>query len=142
MRNIVRGENPLISGTITLTGPANRLHDLHQLTSSWKIIGCTTVHKRKQSVLIYCTSPNPGTDCSEIFLGGTKHTIVKLPDYCGASPFGRVVKFGPTHRQLPKSERKLLGNQSVSVFELQVRVAYSCMAFPPPIPLPPDHYTK
>ncbi|RUS23820.1 hypothetical protein BC938DRAFT_474576 [Jimgerdemannia flammicorona] len=111
------GARPLINGGITLLGPASRLSNFHQTASAWKLVGCTN-STRKQKVMAYCTSVEAEVHCSDIFNGGAKDTIIKLPDGCGASPFAHVVKFHPTRKSLPQSELRLIGKKNSIVFEL------------------------
>lgn len=69
-------------------------------------------------MLAYCTEAN-AADCSNIFVGGARDTLIKLPDGCGRSPFAHVVSFVPKSK-LSSSLKKKIGKGKVSVYELTV----------------------
>ena len=111
---------PVFEGGISFHGPASRVYDLGRKTKSpWTIVGCNVSPKltKGQTVMAYCRSKNPKTDCAGLFVGGADNTLVTLPKSCGA-PFGRIVKFEPTSiSKLPQSDRiRLSSSKDVSVF--------------------------
>ncbi|RUS34927.1 hypothetical protein BC938DRAFT_477817 [Jimgerdemannia flammicorona] len=118
-RSYARGESLDIQGGITIAGPSSRLADLHQVTSSWTLVGCNASDQGSQVVFAYCAEAE-AANCSGIFIGGAKDTIVKLPDGCGRSPFVHVVSFVPkSSGQFPSFLTKKIGKKNVSVYEIK-----------------------
>ncbi|RUP49476.1 hypothetical protein BC936DRAFT_142429 [Jimgerdemannia flammicorona] len=118
-RSYARGESLDLQGGITIAGPSSRLADLHQVTSSWTLVGCNASDQGSQVVFAYCAEAE-AANCSGIFIGGAKDTIVKLPDGCGRSPFVHVVSFVPkSSEQFPSFLTKKIGKKTVSVYEFK-----------------------
>lgn len=63
------------------------------ITRNQSIIDTTFDHK-EETMHVFCnhrSSSSTGARCNDIFLGGAKDTIIKLPAHEGEGPFGRVV---------------------------------------------------
>ncbi|KLO17807.1 hypothetical protein SCHPADRAFT_151790 [Schizopora paradoxa] len=87
-----------IGGTFTISGSSTSISDITP-AAGWEILNCTT-STNSQTIQLVCTDETKG--CSHLFQKGAQHTVVRLPENCGAGPFVRVAKhWTPANQSLP-----------------------------------------
>lgn len=81
-----------------------------------------TFDHQEETVRIYCNHAPGSQECERIHENGAEDTIIKLPNYVGDGPFGRVISLQPAHTgRLPTHHvqaRSLQGNTN-QVWELK-----------------------
>ncbi|EJD01947.1 uncharacterized protein FOMMEDRAFT_20739 [Fomitiporia mediterranea MF3/22] len=92
--DVPSGENTM-AGTMTITGSTNAISDI-TTAAGWEILNCTT-DADAQDIRIVCSGDEES--CSHLFQNGAEHTLVRLPQNCGPSPFARVVSCGEAEDQ-------------------------------------------
>ncbi|KAJ2980520.1 hypothetical protein NUW58_g6925 [Xylaria curta] len=78
------------------------------ITTNQTILDSTFEHV-EQVVHVYCNFPHDSKHCTEVFNGGVRDTIIKLPAHVGEGPWARVVSMEPDNDppELPKwTQRK------------------------------------
>ncbi|KAI0439807.1 hypothetical protein F4803DRAFT_568057 [Xylaria telfairii] len=60
------------------------------VTTNTTILDSTFEHVQ-ETVHVYCNFPSDSNHCSEVFMGGARDTIIKLPAHVGEGPWARVV---------------------------------------------------
>ncbi|KLO12152.1 hypothetical protein SCHPADRAFT_433347 [Schizopora paradoxa] len=87
-----------LGATISINGSSSAISDITP-AAGWSILNCTT-STNSQTIQIVCTDESKG--CNHLFQNGAEHTIVRLPEDCGAGPFARVAKHSvPANQSLP-----------------------------------------
>ncbi|KAI0197886.1 hypothetical protein F4808DRAFT_473454 [Astrocystis sublimbata] len=64
------------------------------VTTNPTVLDATFDHA-EETVYVYCNFPHDSKQCAEVFLGGARDTIIKLPAHVGEGPWARVVSMEP-----------------------------------------------
>lgn len=64
------------------------------VTTNTTILDSTFDHA-EETVYVYCNFPHDSSHCTQVFLGGARDTIIKLPAHIGEGPWARVVSMEP-----------------------------------------------
>ncbi|KAF7296604.1 hypothetical protein HMN09_01068000 [Mycena chlorophos] len=82
-------ESSNTTGTMRVAGASSAISDITN-AAGWTILDCDA-KSFAQDIRLVCTGNDD--DCAHLFSGhGAVHTLVRLPEDCGASPFARVAR--------------------------------------------------
>ncbi|KAF7422513.1 hypothetical protein PC9H_010669 [Pleurotus ostreatus] len=76
------------SATLKLSGAAKAITDITP-AAGWIVLDCDP-HALSQEIRLVCKGDDEAS-CGHLFEHGPEHKVVRLPESCGAGPFGRIV---------------------------------------------------
>ncbi|KAG8905357.1 hypothetical protein FRB99_000185 [Tulasnella sp. 403] len=120
------GDPPDTEGIIIVDGPPELVADL-TLAAGWSIWNCDS-RKLTQEILLVCAQDE--RSCDDVFEGGAEHTIVRLPDDCGAGPFARIASARKAQGEKPPErilKKMRPGTRSQSIWAFQLDVNFSAI---------------
>ncbi|KAI6080959.1 hypothetical protein F4821DRAFT_265394 [Hypoxylon rubiginosum] len=66
------------------------------VTTNTTILDATFDHT-EETVHVYCNFPHDSKHCTDVFIGGARDTIIKLPTHVGEGPWARIVSMEPDY---------------------------------------------
>ncbi|EJD01945.1 uncharacterized protein FOMMEDRAFT_168526 [Fomitiporia mediterranea MF3/22] len=75
-----------MGATLKISGSPSAISDI-STAAGWEVFNCSA-NASAQDIRVVCSGDE--SVCSHIFKDGAEHTIVRLPEGCGRTPFARV----------------------------------------------------